>query len=233
MEHSPISTLPRELRDQIYALALGSTFHISITNSSMKSGYQLRLFGEGQTPHPLALTETCRLIREEALPVFFMTSRFVLDVHSLQFGPLALGMFASAIGDENQQYLRRIRIRVRQDDWYERCFCLTGYRPRCPQCKYAFMYFQQLQAWNLAHSRVEMEAHLRMKETPTYLPIKLDRLLASGWEGILSRCRNAFLKGAQEGDWKAYEELTGLKVGSWKVSGMSTALTKCSDRRSN
>ena len=74
MEASPISTLPGELRNRIYELALLQDGNVTV----FVSGIRPHLFRPTETTNILALTETCKGVQHEASPVFYRINQFVL-----------------------------------------------------------------------------------------------------------------------------------------------------------
>jgi len=89
MDNSPLSKLPREIRDEIYTLSLQHDQTITICTSSTKD-FAIR--SQDVAPHTLALalTKTCKQIHHEALPLFFKTNSFVFFTCILgRYHPLA------------------------------------------------------------------------------------------------------------------------------------------------
>jgi len=76
MENSPLARLPGELRTQIYELVLALSHPIEITVHHESSTAQA-------SGAPLALTSTCRTIREQTLKLFYSTNNFILRTKCL------------------------------------------------------------------------------------------------------------------------------------------------------
>lgn len=75
MEHSPFASLPAEIRNQIYSMALLSPQKMILDFEFLEEHSHLRI---GGPRHLLALTETCRQIRSEILPLFYSNRDFVV-----------------------------------------------------------------------------------------------------------------------------------------------------------
>ncbi|KAI6866767.1 hypothetical protein KC343_g6097 [Hortaea werneckii] len=75
MENSPIATLSAELRNQIYHLVLTHPEPIIIISSFSLEGYEIWSQVARQRKL-LALTRTCRAIREEAIKIFYAVNTF-------------------------------------------------------------------------------------------------------------------------------------------------------------
>lgn len=82
MEHSPFASLPAELRNHIYGLALVSLEKVILDFEFLEKQNRLRI---GRPRHLLALTETCRQIRRESLPLFYSNSEFVVLIGNLKW----------------------------------------------------------------------------------------------------------------------------------------------------
>ena len=74
MEASPLITLPGEIRNRIYELALFQSGAITVYVSTLRP----HLFKSTETNNILALTETCKAVRHESSPIFYEANRFVL-----------------------------------------------------------------------------------------------------------------------------------------------------------
>jgi hypothetical protein len=74
MEECPLNRLPGELRNRIYELALFQSSGITV----FVSGVRPHLFKPTETKNILSLTETCKELRHESLPIFYQVNKFVL-----------------------------------------------------------------------------------------------------------------------------------------------------------
>ena len=121
MDQSPLSRIAREVRNRIYELVLTQPESVRIDESSFPI-----VFTRYQ-PHRrklLALTETCRAIRDECTQLFYATNEFSLVLRTSSRGlkklPLALQNFYTTIGESNSRALRRIVVDLTpywKDDW--------------------------------------------------------------------------------------------------------------------
>lgn len=75
MDASPLNKLPAELRLEIYALVLEQPCAISLVRSKDENTLVFEQ-GCGSKDQFLAITETCRLVRQESLPVFYHHNDF-------------------------------------------------------------------------------------------------------------------------------------------------------------
>lgn len=119
MEHSTLKPLLPELRLRIYHLVLWDPNPITIDFD-----YYGRCTRIGGQHHLLALTETCRFIRNEALPEFYAYNNFLAlignlagtagfnDVHPPRYegGIPRFRQWLEEIGFENAKRIRRIEI---------------------------------------------------------------------------------------------------------------------------
>lgn len=121
MENSLFQKLPRELRDEIYALTLhlDKTIDLKAIDSKPKATCKV-------TKHkPLALTETCRQIRAECHSLFYSLNHFQVEIEvcadpangtkqdCLKFISTlesALQTWASQIGNENLTAIPSVNI---------------------------------------------------------------------------------------------------------------------------
>ena len=89
MDKSPLQELPAELRNQIYELALYERegVGVCVTPQSAHIGWERKGELEARLPvrlgNPLALTMTCKAIREESLGLFYSINRFTLFLNLL------------------------------------------------------------------------------------------------------------------------------------------------------
>jgi hypothetical protein len=97
INHSPLFSLPQELRDMIYEYA----FRIDTCASVTK---------EAGIPEP-ALLSTCKIVREEAIPIFYGQRRLNLVVH--QFDPAVLLLW-----ETRKQHLAREYKLMPTKQWF-------------------------------------------------------------------------------------------------------------------
>ena len=108
MEASPFVTLAPELRNRIYDLALSEYEAIIIDKDYRKDGIyvvypkqSMSLFLRG-----LALTYTCKQLREECTRLFYACNKFVVDD-----GLSILDKFVAMIGEQNAKALGSVELR--------------------------------------------------------------------------------------------------------------------------
>lgn len=82
MEGSHLASLPAELRNHIYSLALFSPEKMILDFEFVEKHGRLRV---GGPQHLLALTETCRQIRGESLPLFYSNTDFMVVIGDLKW----------------------------------------------------------------------------------------------------------------------------------------------------
>lgn len=93
MDASPLNKLPAELRNNIYELALHNPGGIDIDVM-----FANKIITAQASQQLLALTETCKQIRQESLPLFYATNTFSFATSDLDIAtnPLRVGhCFAS------------------------------------------------------------------------------------------------------------------------------------------
>lgn len=123
MENSPLVKLPPEIREYVYELILQDASYLTI---NLSSGRPRLLQSRGLRHHPLALAQTCALLRHEAHPVFFRTNTFALETdHITTYHPgygLRTSWFATLqhwlnlIGKENRRQLRSVDFDLAQTE---------------------------------------------------------------------------------------------------------------------
>lgn len=79
MDSSLLSTLPRELRDEIWGLSLKHSDEVYVFDDDGKPWIDADIAEQ----HPLALTETCKQIRSECLSMFYSLNIFCLESMAL------------------------------------------------------------------------------------------------------------------------------------------------------
>lgn len=82
MERSPFAILPAEIRNYIYHLTLRDTETLILDFEVPDRHGRYLVFGQR---HLLALTETCRQIRSESLPLFYGINDFFVVVGDLKW----------------------------------------------------------------------------------------------------------------------------------------------------
>jgi len=119
MDHSPLNTLPPELRNNIWELALKQdhTFWIHIHDARCTvTASQDEEEGIGAGKHMLALTTTCRQIRHEALPFTFASNDWCTAISHPSGRPDparvtdALRQWLGSLGNGAARRFRKIRV---------------------------------------------------------------------------------------------------------------------------
>lgn len=135
MDSSPLSKLPPELRKRIYKQVLKCDGALQIFRRSSLEGIhatlmcELSTFSEGPTPgERLALTKTCRELREVCAPIFYKINRFRFQPptsgrppsHAVHYALSALDTFCRQIGPRNVAALRLCHVDAGQVEADER-----------------------------------------------------------------------------------------------------------------
>ena len=110
MERSPFMSLPLELRNRIYELALQHETRLKITWPTRRRIDQL--VPVRKDCGRFALLVTCRQIREECTQVLYSVNIFELRLSAKHYDPMfhVLNRFLNSIGDKNKQALRTIHV---------------------------------------------------------------------------------------------------------------------------
>ena len=132
MDSSPFIKLPREIRDQIYVLALTTDGSIKVDLSGY-CGQRPRVQDTSTHQHILALTSTCQQIRAEALPIFCNRNAFEIMFHPLErpkkdklpypgteglafdvthSWPATLALWLRTLGQKNISHIKRIQLNL-------------------------------------------------------------------------------------------------------------------------
>ena len=79
MDASPFSTIPPEIRNEVYKLVLRTAYGVWLDD---RGGPLVASRLEPQNRQLLAITKVCRLMRQESLPIFFKQNAITLDWNS-------------------------------------------------------------------------------------------------------------------------------------------------------
>lgn len=169
MEKSLLLRLPPELRNSIYELVFtlptrtlkvdpwsdvrhGRVFECSLLDVEIS---EPGLVEEAPVLHPLCLTETCRQMRDEALPVFYSLHTFRLKGRITVRAREALRNFLELIGPRAASALRRVEIEMR---------FRINLNPMLDTDKSSqrrtLKSLIQLRQWSLQNPKVALSAHL-------------------------------------------------------------------------
>lgn len=156
MERSPFGRLPSELRLAIYELTLTvsnednpATFKPSYSHYSRKV---LNILSINDTnTHPLALTQTCRAIRQEAVGLFFKHKIFRIVDDYASFPTETFFDFLDFIGDDAISALRVLEVQFRSGN----CICMNH-----PSCLDVVNSMVDLRKWSVKHPHVALWARL-------------------------------------------------------------------------
>lgn len=111
MDNSPLSRLPRELRDLIYAYALinDNGIRIASANPSEETPEALRVLTPPDSCSPnviLALPMSCCQLHQETIGLFYKRNRFYFPFYSYSWELLQL--FLSLLKDDHAKSLTRV-----------------------------------------------------------------------------------------------------------------------------
>ena len=110
MDQSPLSTLPPEIRNDIYVMALSQDSPITLVHLRRK-GWK-RLEEPSTKPNILALTKTCKNVRRECTQIFYAVNTFALRVANVDEIEQLLRLFRLHIGTTNDSALRSVVIEL-------------------------------------------------------------------------------------------------------------------------
>lgn len=114
MDSSLLSTLPAELRNAIYEMAVLEEDAIDVNIKPVSSRSPNSDSGHWPSWKPPALLQTCRQVRSEAAPIFYGNNTFAVSRWRFMrdaSGLLILIKWLSLIGAESRALLRDIHIR--------------------------------------------------------------------------------------------------------------------------
>lgn len=108
MNNSPLATLPAEIRNQIYYLALKRDRLYVINLIGLQ---HLERDKGSAEEHPLGLAQTCKAMKVECGPVFYAENKFVFKGYE-EDSLMVFRRFKSGIGARNLAALRSVEIDV-------------------------------------------------------------------------------------------------------------------------
>lgn len=149
MDRSSLSTLPAELRNRIYTMALRKEAPYSVTHIKLR-----HLAPEERSPHkhPLSLSTTCKAISLESTPLFYAENEFAIsgrsgtDATPEEEVLLLFRQFKETIGPRNAAALHLVKLdaggiyhtpwsRFRCAEFQDLIRGCHQYLPGTPQCK--------------------------------------------------------------------------------------------------
>ncbi|KAK5685860.1 hypothetical protein LTS10_001973 [Elasticomyces elasticus] len=117
LQRFPLFSLPAEIWLRIAEFAVLETKTINVTRAT-------RMLDQEALVRQPALTRTCRLLRTEALPMFYRNNSFEARHFCEHACPR---QWLVAIGIENLRRMRTFRMHTRMsDDFWKGCFKRTG-----------------------------------------------------------------------------------------------------------
>lgn len=206
MDNSPLSKLPAEIRNEMYDLAL--------KNDNCKITRQARLSCGSENKHPLALTQTCRAVRQETQLTFFAVNTFTFYGVDHRIALRKLLTFVDNIEELVRHGATRVRVLMTADMLCSCSFVLLDFT-RCYFFDKVFEMLAELHKWSLQYPQASLELHLRNNHGTWYLPIDLEHFCSyrrAQDPTYLRRYERAFKEGAFEGSWSEFESLTELKI---------------------
>lgn len=112
MDTSPLASIPPEIRHQIYELAFYQSQPIQISWCICRTSPPNTLTSDCGPADLLALTATCKLIREESTQLFYATNTFVMKCKRDDNKTHMLRRFLSNIGEANTKALGSVIVDI-------------------------------------------------------------------------------------------------------------------------
>lgn len=101
MDESPLAKLPPELRNRIYELALRQENPVRLHWTIWPEEKVHHMDATRSTPTILALTKTCRQIRQESNKLFYAVNRFIVDCRRMELCSTLMDVLVQQLGKDN------------------------------------------------------------------------------------------------------------------------------------